>query len=218
MIQGKIDTLTPSGVVRGWVRDTDHPEACHVQALYAGELVAEAVARLFRRDVLDGGHGHGHHGFEARLRRPLPPGRGVVTMHLPAHRTSAPMMVDIPILEPPQAARVEDMLRQPPGWAVDDVAANAACLQPDANYARLGPARFTDAVFRFVFGRWPSKAENRMNADSLAAGRITPAGLLLECLGSRERADMPPALPGPFDPAFPFLLAATRPAVRAVAP
>ncbi len=217
LIQGKIDSLTPGGVFLGWVRDTELPDACHVQVTYAGEKVAEGMASLFRRDMLQSGQGHGHHGFQARLLRPLPTGPAVVTLHVPAHGASAPMQVDVPELEPPTFERVEDILHQPPGWTVADVAAQPGCLCPEANCARLGPARFTDAVFRFVLGRWPSQPESAMNTQSLAAGRIAPRALLLECLASRERAESSFGLPGPFDPRFPFTLAGASPAIQAAA-
>ena len=214
LIQGKIDALTPGGVFLGWVRDRERPDACRVQVTYAGEMVAEAVAGLFRRDVLQSGSSHGHHGFQARLLRPLPPGPGRVVLHLPEQDAAAPMQVDVPELDPPAPERVEDILHHAPGWTVADLAAHLACLCPAENCARLGPAGFTDAVFRFVFGRWPSEPELRMNTQSLAAGRITPAGLLSECLASRERAESDADLPGPFDPRFPFVLAGYRPAAR----
>ncbi len=217
LIQGKIDALTPGGVFLGWVRDDERPDACRVQVSYAGEKVAEAVASLFRRDVLQGGRSHGHHGFRARLLRPLPPGLSMVMLDLPTHDAAAAMQVDVPELEPPTPERVEDILHRPPGWTVADVAAHPACLYPQANCARLGPARFTDAVFRFVFGRWPSEAESRMNTDALAAGRITPRGLLLECLASRERAESSAELPGPFDARFPFTLSGQLPPIREAA-
>ena len=194
--------------MQGWVRDTGVPDACHVQVMFAGEVVAEAIACLFRQDVLHGGYGHGHHGFAARLRRPLPAGPGALVMHLPVQDTAAQMALDIPVLDPPLPERVEDMLVRPPGWTAADVAAHPGCLHLEANLASMGPARFADAVFRFAFGRWPSAAERRMNADSLVAGRITPSDLLLECLGSRERREMAADLPGPFDAAFPFVLGA----------
>ncbi len=214
LIQGKIDALTSSGVFLGWVRDDERPDACRVQVTYAGETVAEAMASLFRRDVLQGGLGHGHHGFQARLLRPLPPGSGMVMLHMPTHDAAAPMRVDVPELDPPTSERVEDILHRPQGWTVADVAAYPACLYLEANCARLGPARFTDAVFRFVLGRWPSEPESRMNVQSLAAGRITPRGLLLECLASRERAESAADLPGPFDPRFPFTLSDRPTATR----
>ncbi len=201
----------------GWVHDTERPDTCRVQVTYAGENVAEAVASLFRRDVLQGGHSHGHHGFRARLLRPLPPGSCMVTLRLPANNAAAPMQVDVPELDPPTPERVEDILHQPPAWTAADVAAHPDCLYPEANCARLGPERFTDAVFRFVFGRWPSDPESRMNTQSLMAGRIRPRDLLLECLASRERAESASELPGPFDPRFPFTLADYRPATQAAA-
>ena len=68
-----------------------------------------------------------------------------------------------------------------------------------------------DAVFRFAYARWPSPAELRMNVDSLRAGRVSPRALLMECLGSRERADMDPSLAAPFDPDYPFLTTPSRP-------
>ncbi len=215
LIQGEIDRLTPGGIIQGWVRHTQFAAACHVQVTYAGALVAEATARLFRRDVLAAGTSHGHHGFDARLLRPLPQGNLIVLLCLPEHDATAPMQVDVPPLDPPVRQRVEDMLRHPPGWTAADVGAHPECLGLDSNFAQLGPARYTDAVFRFVFSRWPSKAESRMNAASLAAGRITPTQLLLECLASRERADMRQELPGPFDPAFPFHLTAPSPTSQA---
>ncbi len=198
-------------MVLGWVRDTALAEACHVQVNVAGETVAEAVADLFRQDVLHGGHGHGHHGFAARLRRRLPPGPCMAVMNLPRRGVGAPMPLVVPVLDAPAPERVEDMLRQLAGWTTADVASHVSCLRLEANYARRGGARFVDAVFRFAFGRWPTKAETRMNMDSLSAGRITPSGLMLECLASRERADLPPDLPSPFDPQFPFDLSGIQP-------
>ncbi len=182
------------------------PQACHVQVQRAGETVAEAMADAFRPDLLRSGQGHGHHGFDARLHRPLPPGPGTVVLHLPQLGLNAPMQLLVPELDPPRPQLVEDMLRQPPGWTTADVAAHPACLQLDANAGRLGPERFTDAVFRFAFARWPTAAEARFHVASLRAGRITPQHLVLECLASRERAELPPGLPGPFDAEFPFML------------
>jgi hypothetical protein len=174
--------------------------------LLGGHLLAEAIAGIFRADLLRAGHGHGHYGYAARLRRPLPRGPTQVLLHLPELGVSAPMPLLVPDLLPPVVQKVEAMLVDPVGWTVADLLARPGCLDLDANHARLGSAVFVDAVFRFVLARWPSRAEARMNIDSLAAGRITPQAMLLDLLRSRERADMEPGLPSPFDPDFPFLV------------
>ena len=157
-----------------------------------------------RADLLRAGHGHGHYGFHARLRHPLPRGPCDVLLHLPHAGVSAPMRVEMPALEPRRAS-VEALLGRQPGWTTSDLVAHPDCVDAEATYARLGPERFVDAVFRFVLARWPSHAELRMNADSLRANRVSPRALLLECLCSRERADMDPFLPAPFESDYPFM-------------
>lgn len=173
--------------------------------LHDGKVVAEAVARAFRADLLRAGHGHGHYGFHARLRAGLPPGPCGVMLHLPATGMGAPMAVNVPRLDPPRPARVEDLLRVAPGWTVADLVARPGCLDMPGQHARLGTARFVDAVYRFALERWPSAAESRLHESGLHAGRIEPEGLLLELLTGRERADMAPDLACPYDPEFPFL-------------
>lgn len=203
-IEGLIEAVTPDGVVHGWVRDTAHAAAVQVEVMLAGQVLAACLADRFRPDLLARGHGHGHHGFAAMLRRPLPAGANTVVMHLPRQAMHATMRLAVPELNPPRVRTVEDLLVEPPGWTTADLLAYPACLDLDAEHTRLGSLAFIDAVFRFVLSRWPSRAEAAMNADSLRAGRITPAGLLLDCLGSRERRDMGDRLPSPFDPDFPF--------------
>ncbi len=192
-------------MIAGWARDDDLPGPCRLQVRYRQMVVAETIADTFRADLLRAGHGHGHYGFGARLRHPLPPGPCEVLLHLPHAGVSAPMRVDMPALEPPRQVSVEALLGRQPGWTTSDLTAHPGCVDADATYARLGAERFVDAVFRFVFARWPSHAELRMNVDSLRAGRVSPRALLLECLCSRERADMDPSLPAPFEPDYPFL-------------
>lgn len=205
LIQGQIDHLTPAGIVTGWVRDARSQLACLVQIRLAGAVLAEAVADLFRPDLLRAGQGHGHYGFRAQLRQALPPGPCRVELHLPETGTTAPMPLRVPPPLPAGPVRVEALLARPDGWSTQDLLDHPACLDMAASHAALGTPRFVDAVFRFVFARWPIAAEARMNTESLAAGRITPAGLLAECLSSRERAGMPPGLPHPFAADFAFL-------------
>jgi hypothetical protein len=190
--------------VQGWARDTALAGPAHVRVTFAGQLMAEALAETFRADLLRSGQDHGHHAFNARLVMPLPPGKRALELHVSG--SIMPWVVEVPALLPPTVRRVEDLLAVPPGWTTKDVVAHPGCLDMAGNFQALGPDRFVDAVFHFAFGRWPSKAEVNMNVADLQAGRIGPEALLLECLRSRERADMKPALLSPYDPAFPFQL------------
>jgi len=204
MIEGHIETLGADGVVHGWLRESGQASPCHVQVVVRRQVVAEALALEFRPDLLRSGHGHGHYGFRARLRAALPPGRCGVELHLPRTGVSARLGMEVPRLALAGPARVEALLATAPGWTTQDVLAMPSCLDMPASHASLGTARFVDAVFRFAFDRWPSDAEARHHAGDLETGRIAPGGLLLELLGSRERADMEPALISPFHPDFPF--------------
>jgi hypothetical protein len=204
MIEGHIESLSPDGIVRGWLRDTASAAPCHIQVLHAGTAVAEAMASLFRADLLRAGHGHGHFGFAARLRQTLPPGLCGVALHLPRHGSTAPMGVHVPPLRPPEPASVEDLLVKAPSWTVADLLAVPACLDTDANFRRMGAPRFVDAIYRFIFDRWPSKAEARLHTDNLLRRRLMPQDLLVDMLSSGERADLGPDLISPFDPLYPF--------------
>jgi hypothetical protein len=207
MIEGHIESLSPDGRVHGWVRDTGSLAPCHVQVLHCGEVVAEAMAAHFRPDLLRAGHGHGHHGFAARLRRPLPPGPCGVALHLPRYGRTAPMGLHVPTLDSPAAATVESLLAVQPSWTVADLLAFPACLDAAGNLSRMGTPRFVDAMYRFVLGRWPSRAEARLHTDNLDRVRLTPQDFLIDLLRSGERADIGPDLLSPFDPIFPFTFA-----------
>jgi len=204
MIEGHIETLTADGIFEGWVRDSASPSPCRVQVLHGGRMVAEAMAAAFRPDLLRTGHGHGHCGFAARLLQALPPGPCAVALHLPRHGVTAPMALVVPPLLDPKPLQVEALLATPPTWCVADILAAPACLDAAGNFRRLGTARFVDAGYRFVLGRWPSKAELRLHADNLDRQRLSAQDFLLDLLQSRERGDMGDNLPSPFDPAFPF--------------
>ena len=190
--------------MHGWLRDSASPSACHVQVLHGGQLAAETIARDFRPDLLRSGHGHGHYGFRARLRKTLGQGRCHLVLHLPHTGLSASMAVDVPPREPVAPQTVEALLSVPPGWTGADLLARPDCLDLAGSLAAMGGARFVDGLFRFVLQRWPSPAEARLHAAALQLGRVTPHGLLVELLTCRERADMASGLASPFDPEFPF--------------
>jgi hypothetical protein len=207
MIEGHIETLTPDGIVHGWVRDTLSPSPCHVQVRYRGQIIAEAMAAIFRADLLQGGHGHGHYGFQARLRHALPPGPSELVLHLPRHGSFAPMAILVPKLNDVQPVAVEALLASHPSWTVDHLLASPGCLDAAGNHRRVGSARFVDAAYRFVLARWPTRSEAGLHVNNLDRSRIGPQDLVLDLLRSRERADLGPLLPSPFDPAFPFTFA-----------
>jgi hypothetical protein len=207
LIEGHIESLTSDGVVHGWVRDTDSLTPCHMQVLHAGDIVAETMAARFRPDLLRAGHGHGHYGFAARLRRPLSQGRCNVALHLPLHGRTAPMGLVVPPLAAATPSVVETLLAPPPSWTVEDLLAAPACLDAAGNCQRLGTRRFVDAAYRFVLDRWPSLAETRLHTENLDRGRLGPQDFLLDLIGSRERTDRGPYLPSPFDDDFPFTFA-----------
>jgi hypothetical protein len=183
---------------------------CHVQVRRGAGVVAEAIAQDFRRDLLLSNHGHGHYGFQARLRQTLPTGPSMLVLHLPALGLGVPMAIVVPDLRPPKRASVEALLRTPSGWTVSDLLARPTCLDMQGSHSALGTPRFVDAVFRFVLRRWPSPAEARLHAANLQANRVAPQALLVELLTGRERADMEGELLSPYDPEFPFIDAGHR--------
>ncbi len=196
--------MSSDRVVHGWLRDSAAPQPCHIQVLHEGRVAAEAQAGDFRPDLLRSGHGHGHYGFRARLRTALPAGRCSLVLHLPRQGVSAASAVTVPGLDAAVPQAVEALLAVPPGWGVGDLLQRPECLGMPRHLAAMGGPRFVDGLYRFVLSRWPSAAEARMNLGALQAGRVTPHGLLVELLTCRERADMAPGLPSPFDPDFPF--------------
>ena len=204
LIEGHIESVTEHGVICGWLRHSAWKAPSHVQVLHRDRIVAEAVARDFRRDLLMSGHGHGHYGFLARLRTALPPGPCRVVLHLPLVGVDAPMAVHVPNLAPARAATIEDLLRAAERWTTADLQLRPYCLDMARQHAAQGTPRFVDSAFRLMLERWPSPAEARSYAAALDAGRIGPQAVLEELLTSRERADMAPELASPYDPEFPF--------------
>ncbi len=204
MIEGHIETVLPEGIVVGWVRDTGDSQPCHLRLGQGGAILAEALASVFRPDLLRTGHGHGHHGFRARLAAPLPPGPCSLAVSLPRQGQTVAMGVVVPDLRPARPCRVERLLRPTHTWTVADLLRHPACIPLDANLRVMGLPRFVDCLFHFALSRWPSAAEAAVHARDLERGRIAPKGLMVELLSSRERADLPPALAAPFAPEFPF--------------
>jgi hypothetical protein len=177
--------------------------------------VAEAAALAFRPDLLAAGHGHGHYGFAARLRHALAPGATDFELFLPRRDQSIRVRLAVPVLSPPHPAGVEQLVVDPPTWTVADLCRAPRCLHLAAERAAMGTRRFVDVTFQFALHRWPGDAEASVYIRALDEEGTGEADFLLELLTSRERADLAPALPSPWDPLFPFTRAAARQAAAA---
>jgi hypothetical protein len=72
---GKLEWVDHS-VISGWAWLTDHPTVpVVVEVADQGEVIAVAIADLFRRDLRRAGIGDGHHAFHVELPRRLDPRR-----------------------------------------------------------------------------------------------------------------------------------------------
>ena len=208
MIEGHIETLTPDGIVHGWVRDTGSLVPCHIQVLQAGEVVAEALAAQFRPELLRTGHGHGHYGFRARLQKK--PAAGTVHRGA-AFAASWAHSADGAYWSPGLTRQHQSTWRH--CWPTRRAGRSMTCLRHPAAWrpsktagAWARPASSTPPIVSCsIAGRArPSKLLHTRNLDH---GRLGPQDLLLDLLGSRERAELGTALPSPFDAVFPFIFA-----------
>jgi hypothetical protein len=203
-----VERVSGEGVVAGWAYDPASAAPATVRVLLKGAVVAEALACVFRADLLAAGHGHGHVGFAARVRMPLRQGTAMLALTLDGRAAGAAKRVAVPAQRQAAPCTVEALLAPPASWTGADLLARPTCL-PWAGYlARLGQTRFIEAAYRFVLARWPSDAEISVQGRWLSQGG-TAEDLLVRLLRSRERADMPPTLIPPFHPDFLF-----GPAVR----
>jgi hypothetical protein len=70
----------------------------------------------------------------------------------------------------------------------------------------MGTPRFVDVSFQYVLRRWPLEEEAFVFVRAIDQADMTPDGFLAELLASRERADLGPGLPSPWDAHFPFTI------------
>jgi len=215
MIEGTLESLAPDGIFAGWLRDTEDSTPSLLEIRHSGRAVAQAAALAFRPDLLATGHGHGHYGFAARLRRAPPPGPTDFELFLPRRDQSIRVRLSVPELPKPHLARVEQLLVEPPAWTAADFCRTPQCLNLTAERAAMGTPRFVDVTFRFALNRWPGDDEARVYIRALDEEGTSETDFLLELLTSRERADLDPALPSPWDPLFPYTRATARQAALA---
>lgn len=208
MIEGTLDGIGPDGIARGWMMDTEATAPPVVHLRLGGTLVAETVAMSFRADLLAAGKLHGHWGFAARLRQAVPPGPAAADLVVPARAQGLRLRTMVPPLAAQAPASVEALLARPAAWTAADLLSHPAALGLPACLAAMGPARFVEVTYRFALARWPSEAERQVDAAALQSGQLTPEALLVELLGSREHVELAardgPALPSPWDAAFPY--------------
>jgi hypothetical protein len=210
MIEGTVEALDADGVFHGWLRDTRDNQPALVQIRLGELVVAEALASAFRPDLLRGLHGHGHYGFLARARAALVPGSALFTLFLPRHGQGIPVRLTVPAIPPAAALPVAALLQAENSWTGADLAHAVQCLDLPAQRAAMGTARFVDVSFQLVLQRWPMDEEGAVFVQAIDEGATSPDAFLAELLGSRERADLPAALPSPWDAAFPFAPAAAK--------
>ena len=210
LIEGTIESLDSCGIFSGWLRDTEDPQPVMVEVRHEGQTVARAVATLFRDDLLRGLHGHGHYGFQARLLATISPGSALFELFLPRRSQGVRTMLTVPKLDVPVHATVEALLQSQRTWTAEALVPYIACLGLAEQHASLGTARFIDMAYRFALRRWPSAPESQVYASALDEARLSTDGLLAELLTSRERQDIGPDLPSPWDAAFPFVRRAPK--------
>jgi hypothetical protein len=214
MIEGRLEAVQPDGVFVGWLLDSQAAAPAVVQIQHAGQVVAEAAARAFRRDVLAAGHGHGHYGFAARLRLALPPGPADFELVVPAREHRSAIRLAVPRLAAPQPATMATLVKGEKTWTVGDLARVPGCLDLAAERDAMGTARFVDVTFQFVLRRWPSDAEAAVFRAALDEERLAPDAFLYELLQGRERADLGEELASPWEPEFPYAPGARHTAGR----
>lgn len=210
MIEGHVDQVA-RGLVLGWARGARNSRPCRVAVLLDGVVLGEAVAGLFRRDLLQAGIGHGHHAFAARLRVALPAGEHALRLRgadggTAGEGTIGEGTVAVPEPETRRPLTVEDLLARGDRWRAEDVAGRIDCLALEANLLRMGATRFVECCYRFALGRWPHAHESAPPAGALQAGTLAPDALMRTMLASPERAGIDEPPPSPYDPSFPFVL------------
>ena len=206
MIEGMLESFTADGCFSGWLRDTEDalPVIVEVRAASGGAAVACGVAKVFRPDLLQGGHGHGHYGFRARLLSRLPAGRARFELFLPRHGQGVRAMLMVPDVALAAPVRVEELLRPEPRWTVADLLPALACLDLPGQLRALGPVRFIEAAYWFALRRWPGKGEAEAYGRALADGDASAEDVVRELLTSLERRDLGDELASPWDQDFPF--------------
>jgi hypothetical protein len=198
--------------ITGWAVGDRLDRPCRLRLEVAGQVVGHAIARRFRRDLLDAGIGHGHHGFAARLVAALPPGAARVRVfdadggEIGAGTGGSPITI-VPAA-PAVPLSVEELLEQVDHWLPEDVARHASVLRLAANMAAMGVSRFVDVSCDYVLGRWAEAAMQdttiQDGAQALACGTLSAEDFVRALLRSDARRAVHVPLATPYEPRFPY--------------
>jgi hypothetical protein len=204
-----IDATTSHGIT-GWAVGSRQDVPCRLRIESDGRPLAQAVARGFRRDLLDAGIGHGHYGFTARFETRLPLAEHMFSVFevgvdeiMPGNCQDVFMLAGDP---PAAPMRVEELLEQVDHWTDDDLLRHVGLLKLDANMAAMGVARFVDVTFKYTLARWADPADAHSYGKALRDNEITPDGCFRTLLMSEERRTVHMPLVSPYDSQFPYEL------------
>jgi len=203
-----IDVATCQGM-KGWAIGSQVNQPCRLRIETGGRVVARAVARTFRRDLLRAGVGHGHYGFTARFAEPLPPGAHLFAIFEQDGQTPLPGNGREPFTLEPRAGDavmpLEELLERVDRWTEPDMVRHVGLLKLDANMAAMGVARFVDVTCHYLLGRWPDGDSGMQQYETaLRDGQMTPEEFFLALLLSGERAATRAVLAAPYDARFPY--------------
>lgn len=205
---GELDYSSAEDSFVGWARATLPGPPSEVTILRNGQPIATAVADLYRLDLIALGVGHGHFGFRVLRGRDCPAGKARFTL---TERRSGLVFdgaVDV-ALRPgryrnDRVLKVEDLLTPRRTWTEPEVVANLDCLEPEAQWRRLGSRGFVEAAFLFVLGRPADDGGRARYVTALDTRELTPYDILKTLFGSQERARSGPILVSPLDAKYPF--------------
>lgn len=207
--EGGLDGFTRDGFIAGWACRSGVIARHRVQVLWQNEVIGEAIADSYRRDLLQAGKGLGHCGFFARLRRPLPPGEHMFSLRIPHDAPAAAVEIgDLPPLLLPAAPERRAMLPASPrareSWSDDDILTHLAQFDLARQCQSMGCARFVDVVYRFILDRWADENALGLYPPILEKASLTPDAFFSIILTCDERKGSAKPVPSPFDYRFPF--------------
>lgn len=209
VFEGGLDGFTRDGFIAGWACRPGIVARTHARVLWEGESIGEAVADLFRLDLLRAGKGLGHCGFFARLRRELPPGEHVLSLVAMPEDGGGEIEIarDLSLVvpaDPEIRARLPLSPREPQVWRDEDVLAHLAQFDLPRHCREMGVERFVDVTYRFALDRWADDSARGLYPSILEKASLTPEAFFSIILTSDERRGREAPLPAPFDYRFPF--------------
>jgi len=207
-MNGKIERVNERAEVEGWVIYPARSMPATVQIKKANEILAETVADIFRPDLLEGGLGHGYHGFCARLTTLIPSSSyDVELVEAATQLVICSCVIEInsyPLDESPQS--IHGLLANPVVWTDEQVLRNLSALRLRQNLEALGYNRFVDCCYYYLLGRWADEDGLTRYAQALETGEHSPDEvfrILATCGERKDRSSQNP-LASPYDYRFPF--------------